>query len=179
MRRWPLCWGYLNSLDHGVNDHAELDARLIHYADDFVLLCRTGRGAEMLKRLRKYVQAKRLELNERKTRLVNSRQESFRFLGFDFSWRRSPRTGVRYVNVVPSPKARQKLRDAVRGELNHGTTHLSCAEAMRRVNRLAQGWSNYYHYGHCARLFGSQQQWLRHRVRWWLWAKQKTSGLDY
>ena len=25
---------YLNSLDHGVNDHPELDAKLIRYADD-------------------------------------------------------------------------------------------------------------------------------------------------
>ena len=35
---------YLNSLDHGVNDHPELDAKLIRYADDFVLLCRPGHG---------------------------------------------------------------------------------------------------------------------------------------
>ena len=73
---------YLNGLDHGVNDHPELDAKLIRYADDFVLLCRPGRGGAMLERLKKYLQAKRLTLNEAKTRLVNSRQESFRFLGF-------------------------------------------------------------------------------------------------
>ncbi|MEO5958849.1 MAG: hypothetical protein ABIR80_07010 [Opitutaceae bacterium] len=29
---------YLDSLDHGVNDRPELDARLVRYADDFVLL---------------------------------------------------------------------------------------------------------------------------------------------
>lgn len=162
---------YLNSLDHGVNDHPELDAKLIRYADDFVLLCRPGGGGAMLERLKKYVHAKRLTLNEAKTRLVNSQQESFRFLGFDFAWRRSPRTGNRYVHVEPSPKARLHLRDAIRDELNHWTKHRSCAEAVRRVNRITRGWSNYYHYGHCTRVFGRQQNWLLHHVRRWLWRK--------
>jgi group II intron reverse transcriptase/maturase len=162
---------YLNSLDHGVNDHPELDARLIRYADDFVLLCRPGSGGAMMERLKKYVHAKRLTLNETKTRLVNFQQESFRFLGFDFAWRRSPRTGTRYVHVEPSPKARLSLRDAVRGELNHWTKHRSCVEAIRRVNKITRGWSNYYHHGHCTRVFGRQQVWLQNRVRRWLWRK--------
>lgn len=129
---------YLNSLDHGVNDHPELDAKLIRYADDFVLLCRPGDGGAMLERLKKYVHAKRLTLNEAKTRLVNFQQESFRFLGFDFAWERSPRTGNRYVHVVASPKARLSLRDAVRNELNHWTKHRSCAEAVRSVGRHSE-----------------------------------------
>ena len=141
------------------------------YADDFVLLCRPGDGGAMLERLKKYVQAKRLTLNEAKTRLVNFQQESFRFLGFDFAWRRSPRTGNRFVHVAPSPKARLHLREAVREELNHWTKHRSCAEAVRRVNRITRGWSNYYHYGHCTHVFGRQQVWLRNRLRQWLWRK--------
>ena len=162
---------YLNSLDHGVNDHPELDAKLIRYADDFVLLCRPGSGEAMLRRLEKYLQAKRLTLNEAKTRLVDFQQESFRFLGFDFAWRRSPRTGNCFVHVEPSPKARLHLRDVVREELNHWTKHRSCTEAIRRVNRITHGWSNYYHYGHCTRVFGRQQVWLQNRVRRWLWRK--------
>ena len=169
---------YLNSLDHGVNDHPELDAKLIRYADDFVLLCRPGSGGAMLERLKKYVAAKRLTLNEAKTRLVNFQQDSFRFLGFDFAWRRSPRTGNRFVHVEPSPKARLHLRAAVREELNHWTKHRSCAEAVRRVNRITRGWSNYYHYGHSTRVFGRQQVWLQNRVRRWLWRKYDcTHGL--
>ena len=162
---------YLNSLDHGVNDHPELDAKLIRYADDFVLLCRPGNGESMLERLKKYLHTKRLTLNEAKTRLVNFRQDSFRFLGFNFAWRRSPRTGNYFVHVEPSSKARLHLRDAIREELNHWTTHRSCAEAIRRVNRITRGWSNYYHYGHSTHVFGRQQLWLKNRVRRWLWRK--------
>ena len=116
--------------------------------------------------------------NEAKTRLVNFQQDSFRFLGFDFAWRRSPRTGNRFVHVEPSPKARLHLREAVREELNHWTKHRSCAEAVRRVKRITRGWSNTDHSGHSTRVFGRQQVWLQNRVRRWLWRQDDcTHGL--
>jgi len=63
------------------------------------------------------------------------------------------------------------LRDAVREELKHWTKHRSCTEALRRVNAITRGWSNYYHYGHCTKVFGRQQVWLQNRLRRWLWRK--------
>ena len=131
----------------------------------------------MLERLKKYVAAKRLTLNEAKTRLVNFQQDSFRFLGFDFAWRRSPRTGNRFVHVETSPKARLHLREAVREELNHWTKHRSCAEAVRRVNRITRSLSNTDHYGHSTRVFGRQQVWLQNRVRRWRWRHRPRSAL--
>ncbi len=116
--------------------------------------------------------------NEAKTRLVNFQQDSFRFLGCDFAWRRSPRTGNRFVHVEPSPKARLHLREAVREELNHWTKHRSCAEAVRRVKRSTRGWSDTDHYGHSTRVFGRQQVWLQNRVRRWRWRQNDcTHGL--
>ena len=169
---------YLNSLDHGVNDHPELDAKLIRYADDFVLLCRPGQSAAMLERLKKYLHAKQLTLNEAKTRLVNFRLESFRFLGFEFAWRHSKRTGKGFVHVEPSQKARLKLRHAICEELNHWTRHRSCAESIRRVNQILRGWGQYYHYGNCTHAFSTQQNWVQHRLRRWLWRKYRcTHGL--
>lgn len=169
---------YLNSLDHGVNDRAELDAKLIRYADDFVLLCRPGKGAELMERLKRYLHAKKLTLNESKTRLVNSREESFGFLGFNLSWRRGANTGNWYVHVEPGQKARQRLKEAVREQLNHWTTHRSCAEAVRAVNRISRGWGNYYYYGHCTKVFNQTQNWVENRLRRWLWRKYaQTHGL--
>lgn len=161
---------YLNSLDHEVNGRPELNARLVRYADDFVLLCRPGKGAAMFARLKVYLAHKGLRLNETKTRVIDARQSSFRFLGFEVSWRTN-RFGKQYPHVEPSQKARLKLRDAVRDELNHATTWRSCAESVRRVNRIVQGWGHYYHYGNCTRVFASQQHWLNERLRRWLWQK--------
>ena len=162
---------YLNSLDHGVNDQPELEAKLVRYADDFVLLCRPGDGAALYQRLKGYLQRKGLKLNEAKTRVLDVRRESFRFLGFEVGWRQSRTTGKPYPHVEPSKKARQKLRDAVRRELNHWTTGRSCKEAIGSVNRVVRGWSQYFHYGHCTQTFVWEQDWLRQRCRKWLWKK--------
>jgi RNA-directed DNA polymerase len=168
---------YLNSLDHEVNGRPELNARLVRYADDFVLLCRPGRGAAMFARLKVYLQRRGLRLNETKTRVIDARQTSFQFLGFEVSWRTN-RFGKHYSHVEPSQKARLKLRNAVRDELNHATTWRSCAESIRRVNRIVQGWGQYYHYGNCTRVFASQEDWLNERLRGWLWQKyDRTLGL--
>jgi len=76
---------YLNSLDHEVNGRPETNARLVRYADDFVLLCRPGKGAAMFARLKVYLERRGLRLNETKTRVIDARQTSFRFLGFEVS----------------------------------------------------------------------------------------------
>jgi hypothetical protein len=58
---------YLNSRDHGVNDHPEFGAKLGRYADDFVLLCRPGSGAALYERLKVYLLGKGLRLNDTKS----------------------------------------------------------------------------------------------------------------
>jgi len=70
---------YLNSLDHQANQ-LETGAKLVRYADDFVLLCRVGHAPALRCRLEKYLGAKGLKLNAAKTRTLNVQHESFRFL---------------------------------------------------------------------------------------------------
>ena len=164
---------YLNSLDHGVNDQPELEAKLVRYADDFVLLCRPGNGAALYQRLKAYLQRKGLKLNAAKTRVLDVRKESFRFLGFEVSWRQSAQTRRYYAHVRPGPKSERELREKVRGELNHWTHYRSCTEAIRSVNRVVRGWSQYFHYGHCTGVFIRNDDWLRERVRTWLWGKYR------
>jgi group II intron reverse transcriptase/maturase len=104
---------YLNGLDHGVNEQSGLDAKLIRFADDFVIACRPGEAEGILERLKKYPRTRKLKLNEEKTRVVDSRREKFRFLGFEFSWRRSVRTGNSYMHVEPSPKAQEAYNSSL------------------------------------------------------------------
>jgi len=73
---------YLNALDWAVNDPQEPGRpALVRYADDFVILCAPGQGADLVGRLRRGLEARGLKLNEDKTRRVHSR-EGFNFLGF-------------------------------------------------------------------------------------------------
>ncbi len=162
---------YLNGLDHAVNDNPELEAKLVRYADDFVLLTRPGRAAGLHERLKVYLERKGLRLNAAKTRLLDARQESLQFLGFTIRWQKSRRSGRCYPNVEPSTKARQKLHAAVRSQLNRWTTHQSAVATVRKVNQTVRGWSHYFHHGNSTRVFAAEQSWLRARLRVWLWRK--------
>jgi group II intron reverse transcriptase/maturase len=168
---------YLNGLDHAVNNQRSLGTTLVRYADDLVLLCFPRRGAEMQQRLKDYLARKGLKLNEAKTRMLDANRESFRFLSFEIGMKVSPNTGGRYPHVEPSHKAQQLLRDAVRNETAYWQRWRSCAETVRAINRIVQGWSNYFHYGNCGTVFSRLQRWVQNRFRLWLWKKyDKTLG---
>lgn len=162
---------YLNGLDHEVNERPELGAKLVRYADDFVVLSAPGNGAQLYQRLKAYLERKGLTLNAAKTRVFDIRQESLQFLGFVIRAQRSPRTGRQYMHVEPSHKARVKLHVAVRQIVNRWTTHQSCAATVRSINRTVRGWSNYFYHRNCTRVFGAEQDWVRQRLRTWLWRK--------
>lgn len=162
---------YLNGLDHAVNDNPNLEAKLVRYADDFVLLTRPGRAAGLYERLKGYLERKGLTLSAAKTRLLDIRQASLQFLGFTVRWQQSRRTGRCYPHVEPSAKARQKLHVAVRRQLNRWTTHQSAVATVKQVNQTVRGWSHYFHHGNSTRVFSAEQEWLRQRLRIWLWRK--------
>jgi len=165
---------YLNDLDHGVTERARGVARMIRYADDLVILCRIGKGKEMRQRLACWLERRKLSLNEQKTRVVNSPQEGFCFLGFSITWRRS-RQGRNYVHVEPSVKSRVQLMDRLRRALHMRNTVCDAREKMVEINRLTRGWVNYFRVERGNRVFGQVNDLLHSRVRRWLWWKHRRS----
>jgi group II intron reverse transcriptase/maturase len=161
---------YLNPLDHGVNHHCAGQARMVRYADDFVIACRPGHGLKILERTKRWLTAKRLTLNETKTRLVDIRQEGINFLGFNLTWRRSLK-GQRYLHVEPSQKSRQALRQRLREILNHWTLWRSVPAVVKEVNQVLRGWAGYFHYRNSTSVMGSLKRYSRDRLRRWLWRK--------
>ena len=162
---------YLNALDWAVNDPQEPGHPvLVRYADDFVILCAPGQGTDLVRRLRRWLEARGLKLNEEKTQLVHSRK-GFNFLGFSVRWQRSYKSGRWYAHIEPSAKSRQRLRDKVREQLNHWTLHRRIPEAVDDLNKLLRGWSGYFHYRQSTRVFSKTQDWVRDRLRRWLWRK--------
>jgi len=169
---------YLNGLDHAVNEKCEQKPTMVRYADDLVILAKPGQGAGLQARLKRWLEARELKLNEEKTRLVDTRKEGFEFLGFAVAWRRSLRSGKRYVHVEPSAKSRTKLRDKVRAVLEVRTQNQPAVAVVRKVNQITRGWAAAFHYGNCTRVFAKQQIFVRNRLRRWLWRKSgRTHGL--
>jgi group II intron reverse transcriptase/maturase len=161
---------YLNPLDHAVNEGCREKPRLIRYADDLVIICRKGEGADFQRRLAYWLKAKGLQLNEKKTRLVDSRKESFDFLGFNFRWQRS-RKGTPYVHTEVNSRSRELFRERMRVLLNRTTTWRSSHEMIMEVNRSAQGWGNYFAYGNSGDMMNKLNYFVAHRLRQWLWRK--------
>ena len=100
----------LNELDHAL-DRGGDTITYARYLDDMVVLAAdTPKGRQWadraLERIRQEAEAIGVSLNMEKTRLVTitDRGSGFAFLGFEFRWERSPRTGRWYASRVPRPK---------------------------------------------------------------------------
>ncbi len=161
---------YLNPLDHGVNDKTSGQAQMVRYADDFVIACPVGRSGGLIARLKKWLQAKGLTLNEVKTRIVNIRKEGINFLGFNLTWRKSF-GGRGYLHVQPSQKSRRILREKIGGILNHWTHWRPIEEVVEEVNRVLRGWAGYFHYGNSTAVMNRMKDYSQSRLRRWLWRK--------
>src|SRR5207302_9892464 len=148
---------YLNPLDHGVNQQCEREARMVRYADDFVIACRPGRGPAVLERTKRWLKAKELKLNETKTRMVDIRQEGINFLGFNLSWRKSFK-GRHYLHVEPNQKSRAALREQLGGLLNHWTHWKPVAEVVTEANQVIRGWSAYFHFRNSTSVMGDMKR---------------------
>lgn len=165
---------YLHDFDrafHGPDGPAQFaNARLVRYADDFVVLARY-----MGTRLVSWLEARleqdlRLTVNRSKTRVVRvtAPQQSLDFLGFRLRYFRDLRgRNFRYVAVEPSPRAQARLREKLR-TLTRAGAKPSLAETVRQVNTLLRGWRSYFQYGYPRRIFRSINQHVRVRFRCFL-----------
>jgi RNA-directed DNA polymerase len=127
----------------------EFGAHLVNYADDFVILCETKRGARLALKWTKWAMGVMgLSLNEEKTSLCdcNEREESFEFLGYSFGLECYHKTGSWYMAAKPSPSSVRGIKERVQSILNPGNKS-SWNKIVDELNHLLAGWSNYYSYG--------------------------------
>src|SRR5262249_55505694 len=82
---------------------AQFRARVVNYADDFVILS-SGKAKEALNCTRKVVTRLGLTLNEAKTSIQQARTESFDLLGYTFGPQRHKKDGRWYLGASPSKK---------------------------------------------------------------------------
>jgi group II intron reverse transcriptase/maturase len=169
---------YLHPLDEGVNEQCQQKPRMIRYADDLVILCRPGEGDKMKERLARWLRSRGLTLNEKKTRVLQSRESGFEFLGFSFRWQQSKK-GTAYVHTEPSPAAEQALRDRVRKLTRRPTTWRATENVVREINQVTRGWGNYFALAHYHRSFRQLNDFIANRLRQWLWRKHGNRSGKY
>jgi RNA-directed DNA polymerase len=151
----------------------EFAARLVNYADDFVILSR-GRAKEALEWTRRVMAAIGLSLNETKTCVRNGRREHFDFLGYTFGPERHRKDGRWYLGAQPSKKAVRRLKEKVRTQLRPGNME-PLPDVVRALNRLLCGWANYYSHGSIFVAYRSVDAHVYERMRNFLRRRHKVS----
>jgi len=142
-------------------------AKLVRYADDFVVEARY-----ISSQLQGWIERKLegwldLEINRDKTRIVDLRQsgQSLDFLGYTF--RLVPDQfgrDQRYWRLEPSRKAMARERAALREMIGPHQSHTPLPELIEQVNRHIQGWANYFKLGHPRKAFRQINSFVRERL---------------
>lgn len=136
--------------------------RMVRYADDFVIMCRTREQAEAaLETVRQLVAARGLSLHPEKTRLVDMREPGagFDFLGYHFSWSKRKERFIRW----PRKKSLDKFKDTVRRKTRRCNGH-SMPRIIEDVNVTLKGWFEYYKHSN-PYTFHRLDPWIRRRLR--------------
>lgn len=121
------------------------NARLVRYADDFVVLSK-WMGPRVVRWIEQQIEVARLVLNQEKTDTVRVGRDGgeLSFLGFTLRYDRDlRRRDKKYLNVFPSKKAIARIHERMR-ELTASGYKRSLADAIQEVNVVLRGWANYF-----------------------------------
>jgi group II intron reverse transcriptase/maturase len=171
MRRFVLGW---KQLGH----ESRFRARIVNYADDFVILCR-GRADEAMAAMRGMMAKLKLTVNETKTRICKLPAESFDFLGYTIGMYWSWRQRRMVLSTRPSAKAVKRLKAKISETTRKNMTLLDVEVVVRRLNRMLTGWANYFCRGPVSHAYRAIDKHAENRLRQWLGGKHKHGGLRH
>jgi RNA-directed DNA polymerase len=146
-------------------------ARLVNYADDFVILCRHG-AAEVLAQTERWLHTMGLTLNEQKTRVCDGRREPFNFLGYTFGPMRHGSGGRWDLGAAPAKRAVQQIKGRLR-ELLRPNNHKPWPVVVGELNRVLRGWGSYFSYGTRYPAYRAVESYAYDRVRDFLRRRHK------
>ena len=157
---------YLNEFDQEMERRG---VKVIRYADDIVVLAKSKRAAgRLLESCRRYLEGKlKLKMNAQKSKVVSVLAiKHFKFLGFCLG---KNKKGV-YIRAHREAlaKAKRKLRQLTRR--NQGR---NVRMVMENVKSFIRGWLGYYYVADIKRTLMSWNEWLRRRLRMYIWKQWK------
>jgi RNA-directed DNA polymerase len=149
-----------------------LQAHLVRYADDFVVLCRKD-VEEPLKVVCHVLARLGPELNETKTHIVDATTASFNFLGCTLQMRRGAKTGKPYPNVRPADTSLKKIKARLTELTGRELTAMPLSNIVENVNRSLRGWANYFHHRNSSRAMSKVRTHAEDRLRTHLMKRHK------
>lgn len=167
MRRFILGWQRWSA-------SRRLDARIVNYADDLVILCRRGTADEALAAMRVLMGRLKLTVNEEKTRTCHAGRAHFDFLGYTFGRYHSHRTGGAYLGLRPSKKSIRRLIERLGQLTDPRFGWQETTELVQSLNRTLTGWANYFSIGTTSSAYRAVEAYYVTRFRRWLLKKHKS-----
>jgi len=169
MRRFILSWKQLGW-------ERALGARIVNYADDFVILCRTG-GQEAYQAMQAIMERLKLTVNTEKTQVCQLPEERFTFLGYEVGRCYSPKTGKAFWGTRPSRKSIRRITRSISALTRTNRTLLHTDEVVKAINQKLAGWGNYFSLGPVTRAYRTVDAHATYRLRRWLGRKHKGQGM--
>lgn len=144
------------------------NARLVRYADDFVIVARHVGG-----RIRDFVESTvedwmALRINREKTGVIRlaERGAELDFLGYTFRYERDRYgRGHWYLNMKPSKKALERSRRKVRGMTGPEMCFKPVVVLIGEINRYLHGWSGYFSAGYPSEAYRQVNRYVRQRLK--------------
>ncbi len=168
---------YLHVLDMFWAERYSSLGKLVRYADDFVIICRTKQDAEnAMGRVTQVMELLKLTLHPTKTRVVDMGQDGFDFLGFHFHKKKSRKRGKLLPYSWASPKSMKTIRRKIHFITERKRLSNTPDEVIKYLNLAIRGWRNYFRIGNNALKFQQLDRYVRYRLEQWVRAKMGTRG---
>lgn len=142
----------LDHLDWYLEDQ---NLQFVHYADDFVVMCKTRVEAEKaLELIQNYLRGMQLEVSPEKTKVCHF-TDGFNFLGFKIKSR----------SIVMRDKSKEKFMNTIRDITTR--SHNLNKEVIEKLNRVIRGTVSYFgtKFSMMNTMFIKLDRWIRKRIR--------------
>lgn len=125
------------------------NARLVRYADDFVILARFI-GQLIREEVERIITSLGLILNEKKTRILDLMAgDTLNFLGYNI---RLTHNG-KGLTLTPSDKACARLRERIREIISRQRLYHGIKGIIAEINPVLRGWREYFRLTNISRVF--------------------------
>jgi len=144
----------------------------VRYADDMLLFAKTKRSAQrMLEHILPFTENKLLlKVNREKTTVAYIGK--IKFLGYGFY---SSKDGIRFrVHAKSIGKMRAKVKETTSRNSGFGYDLLKL-----KLKQFITGWVNYFKLADMKKLLEETDQWLRRRLRMYIWKQWKKIRTRY
>ena len=153
-------------------------AEIVNYADDFAVLGRAP-AAEMLAVVSGLMKRLKLPMNAEKTRCCRVPEEPMTFLGYRIGRNYRRDTGHAYIGTRPSRESVQSICRRVSELTTRRSGHLPPLVVVGRLNRLLNGWANYFILGQVRPAYVTIDRHTTRRLRQWFCRKHKVRSGKY